>query len=404
MAHTRADQENVEISGRRAVTVFTVKVLLSAVVMAATTTMFSLFIWTVLPFAVGWSPSVVLTGSMEPSIAPGDIVVTAPIEPDALKLGYVIRFKDPSHSHPYLLHRIIEINPDGTLKTKGDANQSADSTPVPRENVTGVARLRVPVIGLPAVWLRNGQFLQLGLALLAVALAARVLTGMRALVASGQAITAGGDPDPAEPGGATDVPDKELVGAELVTAGVGGPAGAPRVSSAPGPVVDSPFVVGPFVGSAVSAVGGEPDVSLPAKVTEPLAGVAAPVAEVTSPVAAAATPVPDTASPPAEVATSVAAVATPMAAVATPGTEVVSPLAEQEAAEPQLAELALTDADDGEAPRRTVTVASVQEGTELPPGRHRGEGRASWRRDRSRTRPVSRRHGRQGDRVGSTTD
>jgi signal peptidase I len=187
-----ADQDYVEISGRRAAAVFTVKVLLSAVVMAATTTMFSLFVWTLLPFTLGWSPSVVVTGSMEPSIAPGDIVVTAPVEPAELRLGYVIRFKDPSDSHPYLLHRLIKINPDGTLVTKGDANQSEDSTPVPTANVTGVARLRVPLIGLPAVWLRNGQFLQLGLVLLAVAFSARVLTGLRGLVSPDQA--AGTDP------------------------------------------------------------------------------------------------------------------------------------------------------------------------------------------------------------------
>jgi signal peptidase len=170
------------LPGRLAVAAFMIRLLIAAVVMAASTTMISLFVWTVLPFCVGWSPSVIVTGSMEPSIVPGDIVVTAPIEPEALRLGYVIRFKDPSHTHPYLMHRIMEIRDDGTLITQGDANRSRDSTPVPVGNVTGVARLRVPLVGLPAMWLRNGQFLQLGLAMLTVAIAAWVLTGLRALV------------------------------------------------------------------------------------------------------------------------------------------------------------------------------------------------------------------------------
>jgi signal peptidase I len=215
LGHEHADQQNVEISGRLTITIFTIKVLLSTLVLAATATMFSLFTWTILPLAAGWSPSVVVTGSMEPSIAPGDVVVTAPIETPALKIGYVIRFKDPSHTHPFLLHRIAEIRDDGMLVTKGDANQSKDSTPVPPENVTGVARLRVPMIGLPAVWLRNGQFLQLGLTLLAVAIAARVLTGLRSLVASGQELGLVGGPDPDD----TDEPAEKAL-TEQVPAGV----------------------------------------------------------------------------------------------------------------------------------------------------------------------------------------
>lgn len=191
----------MQFPGRLAVVVFTIKVLIAAVVMAATTTMVSLFTWTVLPFSVGWSPSVIVTGSMGPSIVPGDIVVTAPIEPEALRLNYVIRFKDPSNTHPYLMHRIIEIKDNGTLITKGDANQSPDSTPVPVGNVTGVARLRVPLVGLPAMWMRNGQFLQLGLALLAVAGAAWVLTGLRALLAGDPSADAAdvSEPDDVEP-------------------------------------------------------------------------------------------------------------------------------------------------------------------------------------------------------------
>jgi signal peptidase len=234
MSHQVADQECVETSGRLTVVVFTLKVLLSAVVMSATTTMFSLFSWTILPFAVGWSPSVVVTGSMEPSIEPGDIVVTAPIDPSLLKAGHVIRFKDPSHTHPYLLHRIYEISDDGTFVTKGDANQSKDSTPVPLDNVTGVARLRVPVIGLPAVWLRNGQYLQLGLTLLAVAIAARVLTGLRALVTSGQDLSVSGGKDPADADQPVeDSPAAEqLPGAPLVGALQAGPVAAPGAAAA----------------------------------------------------------------------------------------------------------------------------------------------------------------------------
>ena len=43
------------------------------------------------------------------------------------------------------------------FRTKGDANESADSTIVPVGNVYGVARLLVPYAGLPKAWFDNGQ-------------------------------------------------------------------------------------------------------------------------------------------------------------------------------------------------------------------------------------------------------
>ena len=39
----------------------------------------SLVLWTLLPLAVGWTPRVIMSGSMEPRIHVGDIVVTRTI-------------------------------------------------------------------------------------------------------------------------------------------------------------------------------------------------------------------------------------------------------------------------------------------------------------------------------------
>ncbi|WP_433205553.1 signal peptidase I [Dactylosporangium sp. CS-047395] len=116
-----------------------------------------LFAMTLVPLAFGWSPSVVLSGSMQPSITPGDVVISAPLETGDLVPGRVIRFRDPARPGRYLVHRIVAVQPDHTLVTQGDANAAADSTPVPAGDVTGVARLRVPWIGLPALWWRDGH-------------------------------------------------------------------------------------------------------------------------------------------------------------------------------------------------------------------------------------------------------
>jgi len=105
--------------------------------------------------------AVVLSGSMEPTIRPGDVVVFAPTDARELDRGQVILFPDPSRPGRLLTHRIDAPLPDGAYRTKGDANASADSTPVRPEDVRGVARLLVPLAGLPVLWLRTGQIMSL---------------------------------------------------------------------------------------------------------------------------------------------------------------------------------------------------------------------------------------------------
>jgi signal peptidase I len=154
-----------------------------ALVTGITTTALSLFAWSMLPLALGWQPSVVLTGSMVPAIQPGDIVVTAPVDHRDLRIGHVIRFVDPSRPDRFLVHRIVTVNSDGTMVTRGDANGSNDTEPVPPESITGVGRLRVPFIGLPALWLRERAVLPLGITVLMVALVAHVVSGLRTAIA-----------------------------------------------------------------------------------------------------------------------------------------------------------------------------------------------------------------------------
>jgi len=112
----------------------------------------SLLFWSLAPMVAGWHGSVVLSGSMRPRIAPGDVVLA--VHPDAPpRVGQVIVFADPAHPGRTLVHRLVDRRPDGTLVTRGDANAGADSTPVPPANVRGLARLRIPFVGLPAYWL-----------------------------------------------------------------------------------------------------------------------------------------------------------------------------------------------------------------------------------------------------------
>lgn len=122
-----------------------------------------------IPALFGWHSTVIETGSMEPHIDPGDVVVLAALPDDRpVPLGGVVQFTSPAEAQPSgversVLHRIVIDHEDGTYATAGDANAEVDSTPLAREQITGQARLLVPFIGLPSMWLGAGQHLPLGL-------------------------------------------------------------------------------------------------------------------------------------------------------------------------------------------------------------------------------------------------
>ena len=92
------------------------------------------------PMLAGRAPLIVLTDSMYPKIESGDLIVIKSEEPNNIVVGDVISFFDPDgNGTSVVTHRVVEILTDGGLKfrTKGDANNTEDQTPVPAENLVG---------------------------------------------------------------------------------------------------------------------------------------------------------------------------------------------------------------------------------------------------------------------------
>ena len=86
------------------------------------------------PMLFGLSGSVVQSGSMEPHISTGDVVLSHALRADApTPMGRVITFRAPAGSAKsgLVLHRLVAANKNGTLVTAGDANPNPDSTPLP---------------------------------------------------------------------------------------------------------------------------------------------------------------------------------------------------------------------------------------------------------------------------------
>jgi signal peptidase len=101
---------------------------------------------------------------MAPRVNPGDVVVTHPVTAAELRTGQVVLVHDPQVPGGLLLHRLVSFDEDGRLVTRGDANQSDDSVHAAPSEVRGLAVMRVPWVGLPALWRAQGRYDALALA------------------------------------------------------------------------------------------------------------------------------------------------------------------------------------------------------------------------------------------------
>ena len=101
----------------------------------------------VVPNIFGVKTCAVLSGSMEPAIPTGSMVFTVPVEGEEIREGdpvtYVLNKKGTLSTH-----RVVEIDDaNRQLIVKGDANDANDPNPVLWDNVVGVVRFQIPLLG-----------------------------------------------------------------------------------------------------------------------------------------------------------------------------------------------------------------------------------------------------------------
>lgn len=138
----------------------------------------------VIPLFVGGSYRIVATGSMEPSISPGDIVVMKAPTPEEVQPGEVITFLPYADRDVTLTHRVTEYNEeDDTYTTRGDANGSDDS-PVQYKQIRGIVMYTVPYVGLIVSPLRNLLIGTAGTNIIAIVGAGIVLYGLWIIISS----------------------------------------------------------------------------------------------------------------------------------------------------------------------------------------------------------------------------
>ncbi len=102
-----------------------------------------------MPMPFGWGASVVLSGSMEPTLSVNDLVFVRAT--GDYEVGDVVVYQSGSSR---VIHRITRILEDGSVVTKGDANNTEDE-PVPAEDVKGEMVGKVPVLGAAVRFLQT---------------------------------------------------------------------------------------------------------------------------------------------------------------------------------------------------------------------------------------------------------
>ena len=105
-----------------------------------------------LPIQGNYQLKTVLSGSMEPAIGKGSIVVVKPA--DSYAEGDVITFekgfKDSRGRSIAVTHRVVEVVEEAgaiSFVTQGDANNGVDSKSVPVGDVIGSVAFSVPYVG-----------------------------------------------------------------------------------------------------------------------------------------------------------------------------------------------------------------------------------------------------------------
>ena len=98
---------------------------------------------------LGYNYKTVLTGSMEPVIPVGSIVITK--EQSSYEMEDIISFQEEGS---VITHRIISIDRERYI-TKGDANNVADTEEVQQKQILGKVILMIPLLGYLVMWLMS---------------------------------------------------------------------------------------------------------------------------------------------------------------------------------------------------------------------------------------------------------
>lgn len=111
-----------------------------------------------LPNAFHAKSLTVMSGSMEPTIGTGDVVVARQTAPMDVRVGDIVTFRDPLNHDRLITHRVREMHVKGddvVFTTRGDANTGEEHWAVPTTGTIGRVAYHVPRLGYFMVWFHS---------------------------------------------------------------------------------------------------------------------------------------------------------------------------------------------------------------------------------------------------------
>ena len=102
-----------------------------------------------LPMPFGYGAAMVLSGSMEPTLSRGDLIIVKQTDGEFEK-GDIVVFQDV---RSLVVHKIVSVGEE-TVVTRGDAN-NADDGPILKENVLGEVIFWIPYLGSAVGFLKT---------------------------------------------------------------------------------------------------------------------------------------------------------------------------------------------------------------------------------------------------------
>lgn len=98
----------------------------------------------------GVKPTIISSGSMQPSLEVGDIVVVSDVSIEDIKEGDIIQYEWNNFSTIHRVYKVHSLGEDTIpimFTTKGDANNEPDVDPVMPEQITGKVVFTIPKLG-----------------------------------------------------------------------------------------------------------------------------------------------------------------------------------------------------------------------------------------------------------------
>lgn len=125
------------------------RVTLTVVLWAAAGALAATLLATTASNFFGYRSLTVLSGSMEPRIHTGDLVIARRITAEQARIGDIVTFREPGSTR-LITHRVRKIRMEAGIAgftTKGDANNTAEHWNIPADGQISRAAYRLPRAG-----------------------------------------------------------------------------------------------------------------------------------------------------------------------------------------------------------------------------------------------------------------